>query len=760
MTRAEAISGTVLVVSACAKTAALLEQAPVAGGGFVFEQAEDAQAAIARVEAGERPDVVLLAPKLADPVRVAQRLHSLDRGGAIVVLADPGAFAELQHALRVAPFLSGDVAAAVTGDAAALAEQLAAATGRTRARREAAALAAERRATPPPLSASYLGTLLDSVPIGLVTLDAGGAVIGWNRRTGEMLEVPEVEALGRSFASFFAEEDAERLTALVDRLGSDGIDEGGEVFHRGERAFEMTGARFAIRSGEGGTLLILQDVTARERAEAELRLQKALSDAQADASEAGIVVLTLDERFVRANARFSEIWGIEAEEMHDPSAATRTRFLAQVEDPESFVGGMHALAATGDGEYRDEVRLKDGRVIARYAAHARDAHGNVLGRIWFHTDVTERTREEEAVRFLADATDVLSSSLDYETTLRRVADLAVLRIADLCRIEIFDAAGASRVVAAAGALSAHAPLVRDASDGSALTVSIAIRDKVVGSIEFARDGRPYDDDDDLRLAVELARRAGIAIDNSRVHAQMRETARTLQESLLPPHLPAIRGLELAARFRPAGAGVQVGGDFYDIFEIGPNEWGIAVGDVCGKGADAAALTALTRYTVRAAAMYEDTPSGVLGVLNDALLRQRTDYRFTTLAFCILDLGRRPARLRVATGGHPRPLLLREDGSTAAVGAGGPLLGVVSGAAFSDQALELNDGDTLILYTDGLTDALAPARLLDEEDLLRTLAECRGMASGELSLRLEREALAGDPERVPRDDIAIVVAKLA
>jgi serine phosphatase RsbU (regulator of sigma subunit) len=271
-------------------------------------------------------------------------------------------------------------------------------------------------------------------------------------------------------------------------------------------------------------------------------------------------------------------------------------------------------------------------------------------------------------------------------------------------------------------------------------------------------GSPYTDDE-VQLAEELARRAAIAIDNSRVHAELRDTARTLQESLLPPHLPAVRGLELAARFRPAGAGMQVGGDFYDIFETAPDQWAIAVGDVCGKGAQAAALTALTRYTVRAAAMYEKDPRGVLSVLNEALLRQRGDARFTTLVFCLLDLsGERPS-MRVACGGHPRPLLLRPDGSTEAVGVIGPLLGVVADAEFRDVEVQLEDDDTLVLYTDGLSDALAPEQMLDEDDLLKALAECADQSAGEIAQRLEQVALGGEPTRVPRDDIALVVARL-
>jgi PAS domain S-box-containing protein len=656
------------------------------------------------------------------------------------------------------------------------------------------------------LSARYLGTLLDSVPIGLVTLDADGGVIGWNKRAGEMLGVPEVEALGSPFSRLF-EPDSERLNTLIDGFGTTGLESEGEVFRRGRRSFEITGARFAIRSGEGGSLLILQDVTKRKAAEREVELQRALMAAQADASEVAIAVVTLDGELQRINRRWTEMWGVDGDLIRTDRDRATQLMLDQIVDPDEFLAGNERLLSTGDGDYRDELTLKDGRVIERYATHVRSDSGEVIGRIWFHTDISGHRREEDALRFLADATNLLSSSLDYETTLQSVADLAVPRMATWCSVEIADADG-QRTVAAAhadperltvvreartrytdparGAVAKvvangeplmfremtdddvaplaqderHFELLRQLQVRSVMIVPIKVRDRIFGAINFIRGpADPSYDSDDLALAKELARRAAIAIDNSRVHAELRNTARTLQESLLPPHLPAAHGLELAARFRPAGAGMQVGGDFYDIFETAPNQWAMAVGDVCGKGAEAAALTALSRYTVRAAAMYEKDPRGVLRVVNEALLRQRSDYRFTTLVFCVVDLsGERPL-LRVACGGHPRPLLLRPDGSVSAVGAVGPLLGVVADAEFHDEDVQLESGDVLVLYTDGLTDALAPSHMLDEDDLLATLADCGGLGAGEIAARLETAALADDPTAVPRDDIALLVARL-
>jgi PAS domain S-box-containing protein len=803
----KAIPAAVLVVDACADTEALLADAAVTRARLAVERTSDAAAAIDRVQDGEAVDVVLLAPRLEDPVRVAQRLHSLDTQGAVVILALPERAHEVRHALEVAPFLDGDVVLAKTADGAELAAVLADAARRTRARREHNGARNMRRETAPPLSARYLGTLLDSAPIGIVTLDADGAVIGWNRRAGEMLDVPEVEALGLRFEEFWSVGDRERLAALVAGVDESGLAGAGEVFERGGRAFEVTGAPFSIRSGEPGTLLVLQDVSSRVAAERELSLQKALLEAQAESSIAGIAVVTLDGQLELINKRLAAIWGVDEEQIHSDRDAAMRATLSQVVDRDAFNAGVDTLAANLGGEYSDEVRLKDGRTIERYGTHVRTDDGEVVGRVWFHTDITERKREEESLRFLADATNLLSSSLDYTTTLRRVARLAVPRIADWCSVEMAERGRRQQLAVAhvdpakvefaralrerfpedpeTGAIETvmrtgeskiypvitddvleqvarndeHLRLLRELQLHSVMIVPIQIRGGNLGAITFvsAESGQSYDDDD-LRLAQELARRAAIAIDNARVHAELRETARTLQESLLPPHLPAIAHIELAARFRPAGAGMQVGGDFYDVFDIREDEWCVVVGDVCGKGAEAAALTALTRYTARAAATYESSPGGVLGVLNRALLHQRGDFRFTTLAFCELIVAEKPYRLRAASAGHPRPLLLRPDGSARPVGAAGPLLGVVPDAAFSEEELELEDGDVIVLYTDGLTDAYAPDRMLVEGDLLTALQDCAGLSAGEVAMHLERVAL-GDNGAEPRDDIAILVARI-
>ena len=168
--------------------------------------------------------------------------------------------------------------------------------------------------------------------------------------------------------------------------------------------------------------------------------------------------------------------------------------------------------------------------------------------------------------------------------------------------------------------------------------------------------------DHLALFEDLARRATLAIDNARLYEERANVARTLQRSLLPPVLPDVPGIDLAARYLAAGEGNDVGGDFYDCFRTGDGEWAVVIGDVCGKGAEAAAVTALARYTARASAtLHSENPSVVLQDLNEAIRRESPQSRFCTVLYISLSLHGDRVTGTVASGGHPLPLILRSDG---------------------------------------------------------------------------------------------------
>jgi serine phosphatase RsbU (regulator of sigma subunit) len=202
----------------------------------------------------------------------------------------------------------------------------------------------------------------------------------------------------------------------------------------------------------------------------------------------------------------------------------------------------------------------------------------------------------------------------------------------------------------------------------------------------------------------------------------------------------------------------VGGDFYDMFETAGSGWTVVVGDVCGKGPDAAAVTALARYTLRAAAMRETAPSGILRTLNEALLRQRRDRRFCTVAYAHLAAEDGGARIGFASGGHPLPIVLRADATVEWLGVHGTLLGVVPDPELEDRSAQLGPGDALVCFTDGVTEAGGSRYALGEERLGELLRGCAGLDADTIAGRVERAALEAH-DGPPRDDIAVVVLRV-
>ena len=232
-------------------------------------------------------------------------------------------------------------------------------------------------------------------------------------------------------------------------------------------------------------------------------------------------------------------------------------------------------------------------------------------------------------------------------------------------------------------------------------------------------------------------------------------ARTLQQTLIPPAPPTIAGLDLSATYRPAGVGDEVGGDFYDVFEIGPGDWVVGVGDVRGKGVEAAVVTALARYTIRAAAVRHSEPSDVLLTLNEVLLRDATD-RFCTVTLVRVRQDASGWNACFACGGHPLPIAFGSDGPPRSVGEPGTLLGVFESPSVQDSSMSLGPGDGFVLYTDGITEARGADQLFGETRLLDAIARHRD--AGDLSAAIVDEALVfqgGDPS----DDIVVVTARV-
>jgi serine phosphatase RsbU (regulator of sigma subunit) len=246
-----------------------------------------------------------------------------------------------------------------------------------------------------------------------------------------------------------------------------------------------------------------------------------------------------------------------------------------------------------------------------------------------------------------------------------------------------------------------------------------------------------------------------------LHEQQRHIASVLQHSLRPRSLPEIAGFESSSRFLAAGEAYEVGGDFYDLFRTGSGGWTAVIGDVCGKGPEAAALTALARHSIRAASTPERAPSDVLRALHDSITGERTGLRFCTAALARIQAprnGRGSARLTIALGGHPPPLVLRKSGRVDQLGRPGTLLGALPAPNLADVDARLDAGDSLVLYTDGMLDLSDRSGDDDPAWLARQLERAAGGSADEVASKLAEAAVKRNGGEPPRDDIAILVLR--
>jgi serine phosphatase RsbU (regulator of sigma subunit) len=297
-------------------------------------------------------------------------------------------------------------------------------------------------------------------------------------------------------------------------------------------------------------------------------------------------------------------------------------------------------------------------------------------------------------------------------------------------------------------------LITELGITSCMIVPLWTRGRALGAITFASGNGQVFDEADLRVAVDLARRAALALDNARAYETQREIAATLQQSLLPPALPDVGHFSVAATYKTAGDTVLVGGDFYDLFPLRGSGWGVAIGDVQGKGSAAAALTALARYTVRAGALTLRNPKQVLRALNEAVLREGRD-RFLTICLLTLQPARESLRGRLCVAGHPLPFLVRASGEVSQIGRPGTLLGVTSDVDLAVVTFELTVGDYVVLFTDGLIEARRDGAEFGPDGVRKVLESCTGMAPGQVIAALE-DAVTTFGGGEPRDDMAILV----
>jgi anti-sigma regulatory factor (Ser/Thr protein kinase) len=384
--------------------------------------------------------------------------------------------------------------------------------------------------------------------------------------------------------------------------------------------------------------------------------------------------------------------------------------------------------------------------------------------------------------YLLRASQSLSSSLDLGRTAVALADLAVPELADGCAVHLVQGREVLLVAAAhidhgrervlAGLAARREPtdddVARRVADrgepeldgtGRRLWVPVSRDERPLGvlSLSMEGSGRPLGRDE-LPLVEDLVRLGAVALDHALRYRELAREARTLQRSLLPASMPVIPGIQLAARYRAAGDGHLVSGDFLDIFPVGDDTWDVAVGDVAGRGVQAATLTSLVRHTARVAAETGAWPSEVLTAVDRAVSATDVGERFATMALARLRPDPAVTEVHLALAGHPQPLLVAGDGAVTAVGTPSQAIGVGRRSAEgADDVVHLAAGDALVLLTDGLGAARAPAR-----EWLRAVRAAAGRAAGQdaagLAASLE-EALLGFQDAAEPDDLGLVVLRV-
>ncbi|PRY00566.1 SpoIIE family protein phosphatase [Allonocardiopsis opalescens] len=396
-----------------------------------------------------------------------------------------------------------------------------------------------------------------------------------------------------------------------------------------------------------------------------------------------------------------------------------------------------------------------------------------------------------SLSFLAEASDLLTGTLDEEMTAALAAQLAVSRLGSWCAVHTADEAGSPRLAYLThhdetsvdglhrllekfppeprrepGRLWGEAELLgtdlsealrTEIAHGLAVSLPLTSRGRQLGLMTLGRppgDAFPRETAD---VADDLAHRVASALDNAQLYSAQSAMSQALQRSLLPSAVPEIPGVDLELIYRPAGEGTVVGGDFYDVFGT-EGHWCVAIGDVCGTGPEAAAVTGLARHTLRALAREGYPPPQILERLNTSILDEGTRARFLTLLYG--ELSARPEggwRLRLISAGHPLPLVLRPTGEVFFGAEPQPLLGAFDDISFQTEDLELHPGDVLLAVTDGVTERRTGSKMIGDDGLAEILSDCVGLTAAAVGTRIER-ALEDFAPGAHNDDTAMLILR--
>lgn len=469
----------------------------------------------------------------------------------------------------------------------------------------------------------------------------------------------------------------------------------------------------------------------------------------------------------------------------DITGLAGTRLLLGESSPEAMIV-RNVVKATGEERW-----------LLNKATAVTGPDGEILMAVNLIEDITETKRHEIAQRLMAETLRTLAESPDLAAMLQAIADAAVPSLADWAAVDMVEASGEIRTLAIAhrdlgkvrqgwylnqrwpadhesdglGAVirtgepllvheiteemligraqgPEHLGILREVGLNSAMIAPIRSGDRVLGALSFISSTSRRFDERDLVLASDLGRQAGVIVESAELQAAQTHIAQTLQAGLIPRSLPAVQGWEVSTAYRAAGRAVEVGGDFYDLFSF-EGGWAAVIGDVVGKGAEAAALTALARHTLAAIVTATGDCAYALQVLNRRLRERSDDYRSLCTVAAVVVTG--DDQVTVLSAGHPLPLL-RRGVSAWQVGRPGPMLGFVDDIALESTPVAVEPGDQVVLYTDGVLDAIGAGGRFGEARLLETV---RSLGDGVAAAHRILGAIDRFRDSEHADDIAIL-----
>lgn len=644
-----------------------------------------------------------------------------------------------------------------------------------------------------------------TVLVAVVELSGAGRVRGWNDDAARLLGWTSDEVTGGAWRD------------LVDGSGADGAM---GLRTKGGAVLDVFATQHSV-VGRDGSVLLLVPVEQRgllERTAAHVAGAAAAVVDPVGLRDEALAHLRLDDYLDLAVERCRALVGADATYLllaHDfdadlevvavsgldaglrgrrterdaPGTLNRTNPRLPLVELDLVEGSVPLLTGTGCRALLVVPVVVEGRVVGALGAATEHAAGLDDGRtallvraaasLAMATDRARlRAADQERRHWLGlidEAGVLLAGSLDQEMTMALAGQVVVPHLATWCAIHLRDERGRfvlgqvwhedeEQVETLRTALERVEPddllTSRDeALRGPVQSLPLIVRGRDIGLLTLGRPGLAPLGGEILQVAESLARRAALAIDNARAHGDLQAAGQALQRSLLPPSIEVPPGLDVGVVYEAAGESATAGGDFYDLFPLGDGRWCWVVGDVCGTGAEAAAVTGLARHTIRALALAGFPVVVTLERLNAAILDEGERGRFLTLVCGVIEPVRDGrVQLGLVVAGHPPPFVVR-DGKVEQVGRPQSLLGVEAQVAYTEDRLELRRGDLLVAVTDGVLERHDSTRMLGEEAVMeKELVAAVGWPAQAVADRVRRLVLDFVPG-AHRDDMAILTLRV-